>query len=310
MKKNDNRISALDHATGEIRYNMTNDFMFKTVLQRSNHVLIRLLCSLLHLEESAIKSAIVTNPIVPGELINDKTVILDVMVLMNDNTNVNLEMQVINHHNWTDRSVYYLCRSFTNLVKADNYRSVKPSYQIGFLDYTLFPDEPEFYANYLLMNTRSHKVYNDKFRLSVVSLSQIDLATEEDRRYHIDDWARLFKATTWEDLKMMGTNDSVFQEAGTVMYEVSEDEHMRQILEAREDARRNENDLLNYIQERIDEAEAKAEAQAEAKAEVIAEAKAKVIAEAKVKAAQQAAKMEVEALQKKLDLYRSKYGDL
>jgi len=79
------------------------------------------------------------------------------------------------------------------------------------------------------MNRRSHKAYNDKFRLSVICLSQIDLATEEDRRYQIDEWARLFNATTWEDLKMMGTTDSVFQEAGTVMYEASEDEHMQQI---------------------------------------------------------------------------------
>ncbi len=261
-----NCISVLDHATGEIRYNMTNDFMFKTVLQRSNHVLIRLLSSLLHLEESDIKSAIVTNPIMPGEVIDDKTVILDVMILLNNDTNVNLEMQVINHHNWTDRSVYYLCRSFSNLEKNEDYRTVRPSYQIGFLDYTLFPNEPEFYATYLLMNRRSHKVYNDKFRLSVVCLSQIDLATEEDRHYQIDKWARLFMATTWEDLKMMGTNDSVFQEAGTVMYEVSEDEHMRQILEAREDARRNENDLRNYYQEQIEQA--KAEVEAKAKAEV------------------------------------------
>ncbi len=59
---------------------------------------------------------------------------------------------------------------------------------------------------------------------------------------------------------MMATSDSVFQEVGTVMYEVSEDEHMRQILEAREDARRNENDMKKYYQKRIDEANAKADA--------------------------------------------------
>lgn len=295
-----NTISVLDHATGEIRYNMTNDFMFKTVLQRSNHVLIRLLCSLLHLEESDIKSAVVTNPIMPGDVINDKTVILDVKILMNDNTNVNLEMQVINQHNWVDRSVYYLCRNFANLEEGEDYSSVRPSYQISFLDYTLFPDDPEFYATFLLMNRCSHKVYNDKFRLSVVSLSQIDLATEEDRRYQVDKWARLFKATTWEDLKMVGTNDSVFQEAGTVMYEVSEDEHMRQILEAREDARRNASDLKKYYQARIAEAEAAAQAATQA-------AQAEVDA---AKAAQQVVEKERDELQKKLELYRAKYGDL
>ena len=203
MKHTNNSISILDHVSGEIRYNMTNDFMFKCVLQNNNHVLIRLLCSLLHLKEEEISSATVTNPIKPGDTIDGKTVILDVHVLMNDNTQVNLEMQVINYQNWVDRSTYYLCKSFTSLKKGEDYENVKPSYQIGFLDYTLFPKAPEFYATYLLMNQRSHQVYNDKLRLSVVCLSQIDLATEEDRRYQIDVWARLFKATTWEELKML-----------------------------------------------------------------------------------------------------------
>lgn len=82
-------------ATGPIRFNMTNDFMFKTVLQRNNHVLIGLICALLHLDESTVKSAVVQNPIEPGELIDDKTVILDVKVLLNNNNNntiIDLEM--------------------------------------------------------------------------------------------------------------------------------------------------------------------------------------------------------------------------
>jgi predicted RNase H-like nuclease (RuvC/YqgF family) len=34
----------------------------------------------------------------------------------------------------------------------------------------------------------------------VLDLNQINLATEEDKRYQIDRWARLFKATTWDEL--------------------------------------------------------------------------------------------------------------
>lgn len=187
----------LQSVTGPIRFNMTNDFMFKTVLQRNNHVLIGLIASLLHLKPEDVKTATVTNPIRPGDAINDKTVILDVNVLFNNDTVIDLEMQVVNQSNWVDRSSYYLCRNFSNLQKREVYTDVKAAYQIGFLDFTLFPDAPEFYATNLFMNRKTHKIYTDKLSISVVDLTRIDLATEEDLRYETDKWARLFKATTW-----------------------------------------------------------------------------------------------------------------
>ena len=54
-----------------------------------------------------------------------------------------------------------------------------------------------------------HNVYSDKFILSVVDLTKIELATEEDKQYQIDYWASLFKAKTWEELKMIVRNSRV-----------------------------------------------------------------------------------------------------
>jgi hypothetical protein len=33
----------------------------------------------------------------------------------------------------------------------------------------------------------------------MLSLKQIGLATDEDKKYKIDTWAKLFKAKTWEE---------------------------------------------------------------------------------------------------------------
>lgn len=68
-------------------------------------------------------------------------------------------------------------------------------------------DYPEFYASYKLINVKSHQTYSDKITLNVVDLSRIDLATEEDRLYHIDYWAALFQATTWEKIRMLASKD-------------------------------------------------------------------------------------------------------
>ena len=86
----------------------------------------------------------------------------------------------------------------------------KPVIHIGFLDYTLFSDCPEFYATYKLFNAKNHHLYSDNLTLSVVDLSRIDLATDEDKSYHIDYWAKLFKATTWGEIneKVIAEKDS------------------------------------------------------------------------------------------------------
>ena len=176
-------------ATGEINIKLVNDYLFRALLQRNNHVLKGLIASLLHMKMGDIQSVIIKNEIILGKHIPDKAFILDIRVLMNDNSIINLEMQVVDQCNWVERSMSYLCRCFDNLAKGDDYINAKPVVQIGLLDYTLFSDAPEFYASYYLMNEKSHKIYSDKLRISVVDLTHIDLATDEDKLFGIDHWA-------------------------------------------------------------------------------------------------------------------------
>ena len=201
------------NATGKIEYSMTNDYMFRMVLQSNNNVLKGLISSMMHVLLSDIKSVEIVNPIELGKHIDDKDFILDVKVMLNDNSIINLEMQVTNYSNWTNRSLSYLCRAFDNVQKGEDYNSAIPVTHIGFLDYDLFPDDIEFYSTYMLQNVETGKIYNSKFRLSVLSLNQIKLATKEDKKWHIDEWARLFKASTWEELKMIAEKDQVYFEA-------------------------------------------------------------------------------------------------
>lgn len=74
----------------------------------------------------------------------------------------------------------------------------------------------------------------------MVDLSQIELATEEDKAYQIDYWARLFKAKTWEDLRMFTEKNEYLQEAAQSVYVANADEIIRQKCEARQEAERHE----------------------------------------------------------------------
>ncbi len=122
-------------ATGPVSIPMHNDYLFRALLQRNNRVLKGLICSLLHLDSEQILSVVIANPIELGETIDTKTFFLDVRVILNDHARINLEMQVINELNWVERSLSYLCRSFDTLIHGEDYLSVKPSIQIGLLNF-------------------------------------------------------------------------------------------------------------------------------------------------------------------------------
>ena len=91
---------------------------------------------------------------------------------------------------------------------------------------------------------KNSHVYSDKFVLRVVNLKRVDLATEEDKAFNIDYWARLFKAETWEEIKMLAENNEYLQEAAESLYVANADEIVRQQCQAREDAEKRERTIL------------------------------------------------------------------
>ena len=236
-------------AAGKLKYNLTNDYLFRATLQESPATLREVVRSVLGLSLEQICSVEILNPIILGQNITAKDFILDVRVLLNNNTQVNLEMQVLNHGNWPERSLQYLCRSFDQLNKGEDYLHVKPVIQVCFLNFTLFEDNREFFSTHMFTNIKNHRIYSDKLKLLVVDLTCIELATEEDKNRHTDCLAKLFKATTWEEIKMLASNNSMIENAAETIYRLSADEAIREQCEAREDYYR----LQRTIQKEIDQ---------------------------------------------------------
>lgn len=74
----------------------------------------------------------------------------------------------------------------------------------------------------------------------MVDLTKIELATDEDRAYGIHKWAALFKAISWEEIRMAAENNEYLMEATKTLYTLNSDEMVRRQCQAREDAERHE----------------------------------------------------------------------
>lgn len=245
MNQKKNQITA-DIPTGKLPFRMTSDILFKIIMQSSTKVLKGIVCSYLDLSPEVIKSIEISNPISLKEDISGKEMILDVKAILNDKTIINLEMQVVNYQDWPERSLSYLCRCFDNLGPGHGYLHVKGAVHIGFLDYTLFPDSPEFYATYRMINERTGQLYSSKFRISVVDLTKRNLATKEDIFHHRDLWAAFFKATEWGEVMALAKKDENISEAVVTLKKLSDDEIFKMRYQAREDMLRQELDMQYY----------------------------------------------------------------
>lgn len=249
MKNEKHNFNSFRDASGEVTFGLTNDYLFHAVFQKNLLALKGLVGSVLHIKPETIQNIIITNPIKIGEQIDNKSFILDIEVLLNNNQLINLEMQVENQHNWQDRSLSYICRSFDQLYQGEDYTDAKPVTHIGFLNFTPFPDSLEFNATYKFSNIKNHRVYSDKIILNVIDLTHIELATEEDKYYQIDYWARLFTATTWEELKMIADKNEYLETASQTMYELSADELVQRQCRARRDYYKQINTHNRTLQE-------------------------------------------------------------
>ncbi|MCI6629873.1 MAG: PD-(D/E)XK nuclease family transposase [Lachnospiraceae bacterium] len=117
----------------------------------------------------------------------------------------------------------------------------------------MFPENPKFCASYQLMNRKNNTLYSSNFTLNMIDLTHIDLATEEDKKYHIDEWARLFKAKTWEEVHMLAEKNEYLQEAAGTMFRLTAEEQIRKRCRDREEYYQDMRNYERYIAQQEDD---------------------------------------------------------
>mgnify|MGYP002508543760 CR=1 FL=1 len=153
-------------------------------------------------------------------------------------------MQVSNLGNWPERSLTYLCRMFDQLKTGEDYINVKKTIHISIMDFTP-NDFPEvLYSEYFLYNLQTGHKYSDKFGIYMLQLNQLGKPDDMQSMPELYYWAQFFKATTWEEIKMLAQKNETIKQGIVTLKELTADEKIRLQLEARE---RYEHDLATAL---------------------------------------------------------------
>ncbi len=229
--QNQSTSNSYRNATGNISVTLRNDMMLHYVMQKSKCALKGLICSLKGLDPDTVQDVQLLNPIDYGTY-NTKEVILDIKVIFNNSGIMDIELQMYHDAYWEKRSLLYLCRTYDSIGTSDKYSDLKPATLVAIVPKPLFPNHPEFYSTFQLLNKKYHYPYTSNLHLNVLDLSQMELATEEDRSNGLLHWAKLFLANTWEELVLVAGKDQAFQEVINHMYTVNTIPEERTLFEA------------------------------------------------------------------------------
>jgi len=114
------------------------DFAFKEIMKDEN-ARIGFLSAVLKIPPKEIKEAKLMNPYLQKLHEEEKQGILDVRILLNDQTEIDIEIQLVKLTVWPDRSLFYLSKMYAEQIQpGQNYTVFKKCVSISILDFVLF----------------------------------------------------------------------------------------------------------------------------------------------------------------------------
>lgn len=217
------------------------DFCFKE-LMTDDEVRRGFIAAVLDLSPEKIENTILLPTHLRKEHDKDKLGILDVRVLLQGGTQIDIEMQVLAFAYWTERSLFYLSKMYTEQIEAgDSYNILQKCIHIGILDFNLFEGR-EFYSRFHIWEDSRRELYSDKLEIHILELPK--LSQYEYPRTALLNWAQFFNSETREEFEMFEKSDYYLQKAYDKLVNISADEQKRLEYEERERALRDRSILL------------------------------------------------------------------
>jgi predicted transposase/invertase (TIGR01784 family) len=224
------------------------DYCFKELMEVEN-VRKGFIAAVLHVDPEQIKSVELLPTILKKQYPEEKYGILDVRTVLDDDTQIDMEMQVAMFDYWAERTVFYVSKMYVDQIKTgQSYGELKKCINISILDFELFPNTKEFVSYFQLREKNRGSLYTDKIEFHIIELPKLSREVyPEDALLH---WAKFFHSKNREEFKEMAAKDKYINEAYQTLERLSMDKEKRREYEAREKAIRDYNHQMYHAEKR------------------------------------------------------------
>ena len=225
------------------------DFAFKEIME-NNEARKGFLAAVLKVNPKDIKETQILNPYLRKMHEDDKLGILDVRVLLNNDTEIDTEIQLAEFAAWANRTLFYLSKMFADQIeKGQDYSLLKKCVSISILDFVLFKEEEtEFYSCFHIREDSRNFLYTDKMEFHVIELPKLPEKLKEEDSLLL--WAKFINAERKEEFDMLAEKSPYINSAYQHLQVISQDKEKRLEYEAREKAVRDHNQMMKEARER------------------------------------------------------------
>ena len=167
---------------------------------------------------------------------DDKLGILDVLIELEDETKMNMEMQVSYFDCWTNRVLFYLGKIYTGQIKeGEDYDKLRKCIHVSILEFVHFPQD-------------TGEQYTDLMELYILELKK--LPPEDQSEDGIIRWMRFLGGKSRKEFEDMARKDEYIEEAYNELKKLSLDEQKRLEYELRQKAVRDHNMMMKSAEKR------------------------------------------------------------
>ena len=178
---------------------------------------------------------------------DDKLGIIDVRAVINDNSIINIEIQLRNEFNIIERSTFYGSKLVSDqLRKNDLYKDLKPVIVICILDYNFFPFEE--YINDTVMVLNKHRKFdvNENMKYYYIELPKFR-KSNYNRESIINQWLTFIDSENSKELEEIMKKNNTIKKANDELEYLEGDEAFKRKVELRE---KYERDLASALYNR------------------------------------------------------------
>ncbi|MFW6248534.1 MAG: Rpn family recombination-promoting nuclease/putative transposase [Bacteroidota bacterium] len=238
------------------------DYVFKLLFgnEKDTSFLISFLNAALELEgEKAIKFVLIMSPNNDKEKEEDKYSIMDVKAKTNDETIINIEIQLKDEHNMRYRTVYYLSKMIAKRLKeGDKYKSINKTVAINILNFDLLDSGTRFHNRYRFTEIDTKKELTDIAEIQFMELPALRRYIQENEtsikeaigENRLLEWLLFIDDPESEFAKLAETKNEVIGRARDMLKTLSKDEKLQEEYMAREKAIMDKYSALSVAEER------------------------------------------------------------
>ncbi len=228
------------------------DFVFKSIFGNEKHpkVLISFLNAVLgYSEKNKIIKVQIENPNIEKESIDDKYSILDIKATANDNTKLDIEIQIKNNYDMIPRTIYYLSKLVEKQInEKENYNNILKSITINLLDFKLLNQNDRIHNSFVYKEKETNEVLTDLTEIHFIEFPKLRNKKIEDNL--LNEWLIFIENPENEVVEVLEKKVAEIAEAKQILEILSLDKEARIKYEEREKNLRDRYSALDTAEKR------------------------------------------------------------